>query len=161
MGWEYCGKDLGSASSGTFQYMWYRLRNIVQSLETYSILSPDREVRRQVNRELRDRPTLDAERWFETFFQSQGVTRSIAIFAYRHLGQYSGIQFEHVLPSDRLEEDLRWTQICWFDWEMTLCDDFLQCFGVDIADRICEFAPMTIADLVLFLNEQLVRFKSP
>ena len=60
-----------------------------------------------------------------------------------------------MLPGDRLEEDLCWTEVCWFDWETRLCEDFWHCFGTDISDRLEEFAPSTVSDLICFLNCQI------
>lgn len=132
--------------------MWHRLKNLVFSLKTYDALSPDLKVRRQVNRSLRQRPALNCEQWFQAFFQPQGITNTVASFAYTHLERYSGLEIGRVLPTDRLEQDLHWTQVCWFDWELHLYDDFWQQFGVDISDSLEESTLLTIKDLIAFLN---------
>ncbi|WP_228035701.1 hypothetical protein [Oculatella sp. LEGE 06141] len=123
------------------------------------MLRPDYASRQYVNRVLSDRPALNSEEWFKSYFQVNGITRSVATFTYHYLGKYSGLQFARVLPSDRLEEDLRWTQVCSFDWEIMLCKDFCRCFGVDIDERIYEFTFTTVEDFVVFLNCQLLQLR--
>jgi hypothetical protein len=138
-----------------FKTIWQRLKNAFLSLQTYDVLSPDFKQRRQVNRMLRDRPTLSLNQWFKSYHQSSGIAPSVAAFAYRYLEEYSGLRIARVLPGDRLEADLHWTEVCWFDWENRLCEDFWHCFGVDMSDRLEDFAPSTIAELVEFLNCQI------
>jgi hypothetical protein len=133
--------------------MWHRFKNLVISLKTYNALSPDLKVRRQVNQMLRQRPVMSCDQWFESFYQPQGILYSVASFAYKRLPNYSGLEFGRVLPTDRLNEDLHWTQVCWFDWELNLYDDFGQTFGVDISGCLDEFNLETVKDLLLFLNQ--------
>jgi hypothetical protein len=135
--------------------MWHRFKNLVISLKTYDALSPDLRIRRQVNQSLQRRPRMDCTQWFESFYQSQGVLYSVADFAYQHLANYSGLEFGRVLPTDRLHEDLHWTQVCWFDWETSLSDDFWQQFGVDISGCLDEPNFHTVKDLLLFLNQYI------
>ncbi|HEY9648616.1 MAG TPA: hypothetical protein V6C88_19705 [Chroococcidiopsis sp.] len=135
--------------------MWHRLKNIALSLKTYGILSPDWAVRRETSRALCDRPPLQAHQWFEVHCKPYGIDPSIAHFAYSHLARYSGLPVARVMPSDRLEADLHWTSVCWFDWEISLCDDFFQEFGVDITDRLYGWTPETVGDLLRFLNQAL------
>lgn len=137
--------------------MWHRFKNFVFSLKTYDTLSPDLKVRRQVNRALRQRPALEFEQWFQSFYQPRGITHAVATFAYRHLARYSGLEFNRVLPTDRLQEDLHWTQVCWFDWELHLYDDFWQQFGVDISEYLDEATMLTVIDLMAFLNHHEAR----
>jgi hypothetical protein len=139
--------------------MWHRLKNLFSSLKTYDALSPSVKVRRQVNRALRHRPALDVDAWFKSFYQLQGVAYPIVSFAYTHLEKYSGIQFSQVHPSDRLNEDLHWTQVCWFDWQLALCDDFYHCHGIDISDCLDELPLLTIEDLILFLDQKWAQAK--
>lgn len=102
---------------------------------------------------LRQRPVMSCDQWFESFYQPQGILYSVASFAYKRLPNYSGLEFGRVLPTDRLNEDLHWTQVCWFDWELNLYDDFGQTFGVDISGCLDEFNLETVKDLLLFLNQ--------
>ena len=134
--------------------MWQRLTNSIQSLKTYGDLSPDLRLRCRINRVLRDRPRYRLDRWYQTFWQPLGVSSEIAEFVYQQMETYSGLTFAHVLPSDRLTEDLSLPLVCWFDWESTLCDDFYDRFGVDISSSfdVCELA--TIQELVVFINQQ-------
>ncbi|HEY9639814.1 MAG TPA: hypothetical protein V6C57_04985 [Coleofasciculaceae cyanobacterium] len=132
--------------------MWHRLKNLFSSLRVYHDLRPDLRVRQQVNRILRDRPVLEQDEWFETFYKARGIAHPVATFAYTHLGQYSGLRLGSVLPTDRLEAELHWTEVCWFDWEQCLCEDFYGCFRVEI-DDCWDFSNLqTVEDLILFLN---------
>ncbi|MBI4785134.1 MAG: hypothetical protein HY785_28085 [Oscillatoriophycideae cyanobacterium NC_groundwater_1537_Pr4_S-0.65um_50_18] len=133
--------------------MWHRLKNYLSSLWTYNVLSPDLRVRRRVKRSLHHRPALTPDEWFTVHYKQQDIAPVIAAFAYEHLEQYSGLTIGKVLPSDRLEEDLHWTQICWFDWELSLCEDFYDCFEVDISDRLDVSCLSTLQDLMDFLNQ--------
>lgn len=135
--------------------MWYRLKNLFLGLKTYDTLSPNMKLRRWVNRDLRQRPGISLGEWFGTFYQAQGISYAVAAFAYTNLEQYSGLSMAHVRPTDRLEADLRWTQVCWFDWDLSLCDDFLQWFEVDISDCLNTSPLITVGDLVLMLQHQL------
>jgi hypothetical protein len=135
--------------------MWRRIKNVLLSFKTYDALSPDLTVQRQVNHRLSHRPALKLEAWFESCWRSRGITWAIATFAYSYLEQYSGLHFARILPDDRLEEDLHWTEVCWFDWQHNLCDDFWRCFQIDLSDRLDEFDPVTVAELLVFLDQQL------
>jgi hypothetical protein len=141
--------------------MWRKLKNLFLSFKTYDVLSPELQVRQQVNHRLSHRPALSLEEWFEAYWQPHGISLAIAQFVYLHLEQYSGLVCAKVLPIDRLEKDLHWTEVCWYDWELSLCDDFWQCFGVDLSDRLEEFHPTTIADLIWFLHLQLPTVDDP
>jgi hypothetical protein len=132
--------------------MWHRLKNLFSILKSYPDLRPDLRVRQQVKRTLRHRPVLEQDEWFEAFYKARGIAYPIAIFAYTHLEKYSGLKLGSVWPTDRLEEELRWTEVCWFDWEQALCKDFYRCFNVEIDDCLDPSKLQTIEDLLLFLN---------
>jgi len=132
--------------------MWNRFNNLFASLQTHGDLSPDLNLRWQVNRELRQRPTLTLDSWFASFYRPHGVSYAIASFAYERLADYSGLEFGRVLPEDRLDEDLYWAQICWFDWDLQLYNDFSQQFGVDISDCFDVATLSTVQDLIILLN---------
>jgi hypothetical protein len=136
--------------------MWRRLKNIFASFRSYADLSPDLQVRRRVSRFLRDRPCLPATEWGDTFCQIKEISPAIAEFVYVHLSNYSGLEFARVRPEDRLEEDLQLSLVCWFDWQLCLCEDFLECFGIDVSDRFNAQELETVADLVLFLEHQFL-----
>lgn len=137
--------------------MWRRLKNIFVSCSTYADLGPDLQTRRAVSRELGDRAPLSAEAWYEQFWHPLGVSQPVAEFVYTHMSAYSGLEFARVQPLDRLNEDLHLPLVCWFDWELSLWDDFCTCFDVDT----CEFLEMqgfsTVKELVVFLNRQCRR----
>lgn len=141
--------------------MWHRLQNFFLSFRTYPDLSPDLKLRRSLNRRLRDRPCLSFEQWFKHCWQSHDISQPVAAFVYTQFERYSGLTFARVLPSDRLEEDLRWSLVCWFDWQITLCDDFFRQFGVDISDRLDDHSYGTLEELVVFLEHQLLTISSP
>ncbi|MEP0872832.1 hypothetical protein NDA01_23735 [Trichocoleus desertorum AS-A10] len=136
--------------------MWQRVKNFFLSFRTYADLSPDVKTRRQVNRWLRDRPALTSDEWYEYFWQARQVSPAVATFAYIYLEQYSGLQTARILPSDRLEEDLHLTLVCWFDWHFTLCEDFEQHLGVGIEDYLEMQDLSTVEEFVMFLNQQLL-----
>ncbi|NJR37863.1 MAG: hypothetical protein HC781_02245 [Leptolyngbyaceae cyanobacterium CSU_1_4] len=112
-------------------------------------------MRRQVKQSLRHRPTLGLSEWFESFCRSRPIAYPVVNFLYTRLETYSGIEPGKLLPSDRLEEDLRWTDLCGFDWQIILCDDFMQQFNVDMTRCIEDFSPKTLEDLGLLLHQQL------
>jgi hypothetical protein len=134
--------------------MWHKFRNWIASLRTYNVMSPDLCMRRRVNRMLAQRPLLTEADWFEVCCKPLGISYSIAAFLYKHLPQYSGLDIGRVGLSDRLEADLHWTQVCWFDWQITLCQDFDQVFAVDISEVFDECQITTIEDLLIFLDQQ-------
>ena len=136
--------------------MWQKLNNLFASLSTYADLSPDLDQRRRVNQSLHDRPTLSPEEWFEQFWQPLGISPQVVSFVYTYLQAYSGLEFSRVQPSDHLNQDLHLYLVCWFDWEVALCEEFANCFGVDLFDRLETQNFETVKDLVLFLDHQLL-----
>lgn len=136
--------------------MWHKLKHLFLSVETYNDLSPDLRVRRRVNRSLSARPELTVDEWFEYHWRSQGISRELADFVYVYFTQYSGLQFSRVVPEDRLDADLCFTLVCWFNWNQSLCDDFWNCFNVNLCDRLDLRDIDTVTDLVTFLNHQLL-----
>lgn len=134
--------------------MWRRLKNLLLSVKTYSDLSPDFTARQQVKRALRDRSALTSEQWFQAHGRTIGVSPAIVTFVYKFSEQYTGLPFAKILPRDRLEADLRWTAVCWFDWQNRLCEDFEQAFGLEL-DELEAFAPTTIAEFLAFLDRQI------
>jgi hypothetical protein len=105
---------------------------------------------------LRDRPALGIDDWYESFWQPRQVSPSVARFVYFHLEKYSGLPAARILPSDRLEEDLCFTLVCWFDWHFTLCEDFEQYLGAEIDDSLGLQDLTTIEEFMMFLNRQLL-----
>jgi hypothetical protein len=136
--------------------MWRRIKNFFLSFSTYADLSPNVSLRRQVERSLHDRPALTAQVWFERFWQPLQVSQPVVDFVYRHLPSYTGLSFSRVYPSDRLVEDLHLDLICWFDWELSLSEDFCRCFGIDISEQFQPNTLRTVEDLVRFLERQLL-----
>ncbi|MCT7950305.1 hypothetical protein NG798_10940 [Ancylothrix sp. C2] len=136
--------------------MWHNLNNVFSAVSTYSDLSPDIETRRCVNHRLRLRPALSLDQWFDYFWQPHGIAKPTVFFVYTYLEKYSGLQMSCVMPGDRLEQDLKLTLVCWFDWQLNLCDDFLSYFGIDISDRLDTYSLSTVEDLVKFLDSELL-----
>ncbi len=134
--------------------MWQKLKNLLISCQTYNDLSPDLGLRRKVNQALLKRPALSSDDWFEAFFQSRGIEKAIVEFVYIALAKYSGLDLQRVRPSDRLDEDLQLSLICWFDWSLQFCEDFYKNFGIDVRLDLDLSALTTIEELILFLHHQ-------
>jgi hypothetical protein len=141
--------------------MWWRFKNFFSSLRTYSDLSPDLALRKQINRTLQKRQALAPDEWFATYGATLGISKDLTVFTYTQLTQYSGIEFSRVVPSDRLIEDLHLPLVCWFDWQLAFCEEFWQCFQVDISDYFDIDDFVTVADLLVFLNTQLASATTP
>jgi hypothetical protein len=139
--------------------MWHPLRNFVNSLTTYMALSPDMVARQRVNQWLRSRPLLTSNEWFIRYWTPPAVPRALPQplidFAYSHLAAYSGLDIGRIQPTDHLIDDLAFPAVCWFDWGLTLCEDFYQTFGLDISEDFDETQFVTCADLVHYLCQQL------
>lgn len=135
--------------------MWRKLKNLFLSCQTYADLSPDFPARLVINRKLRSRRFLSLTQWHESFWQPQGVSLAVSAFVYEQLSKYSGLCLARLRPSDRLEEDLSLSLVCWFDWHLQLCEDFWQRFDIDVTGDLNLQALSTLEDLVLFLNQQL------
>lgn len=146
--------------------MWQKLNNLIASLRSYPSLSPDIALRRQINRQLkhRHRPALSAEAWYYTYWQHyptpQPFSKDLVLFVYSRLQDYSGIELGRVHPRDRLQEDLKFPLVCWFDWALAFCDDFCLTFGTDISDDFNEETFTTLADLMLFLQQNVLAMDS-
>jgi hypothetical protein len=141
--------------------MWRQFNNYVNSVQTYNDLSPDVQVRHQVNQWLRShRNPLTLHAWCHEFSRATGSRQPLLVFIYQAFSTYSGIDFSCVRPGDRLIEDLQLPLVCWFDWAHTFCDDFIRQFGVDLSGRFDEAHFHTVADLVIFLNEQITGCES-
>ncbi|MEM7772575.1 MAG: hypothetical protein AAF327_18945 [Cyanobacteria bacterium P01_A01_bin.37] len=140
--------------------MWRRVNNLVNSLITYQTLSPDSRFRRHVSQWLQQRPHLTCDQWFETFWQSENISRLTTEFVYHAFESYSGLQFAYVIPDDRLEDDLFWTHVCWFDWEINFFADVEAQFHVDISDCFLYEKICTIADLVRFLDQKILNHQN-
>lgn len=131
-----------------------RFSELVNQLQSYRALSPDLGMRAHVNQQLRQRSCLAFEDWFARLRSTHPISIQVAAFAYEYLPRYSGLAVSCILPSDRLEEDLRWSLVCWFDWELCLCEDFYRQTKVDISEGLFSFTPYTIGDLISFLHSQ-------
>jgi hypothetical protein len=68
----------------------------------------------------------------------------------------TGLEFGRVRPSDRLHEDLQLSLICWYDWEVSFCDAFSKAFEAMLEPDFNPDEFDTVADLVLFLNSQIL-----
>lgn len=132
--------------------MLRQIKHIFWTVRTYSDLSPDLYIRKQVNQTLCDRANLSLDEWFNCFWRSREISFSVVSFVYIQLEKYSGLQSGKLLPGDRLEQDLQLTLVCWFDWNLYLCDDFFDEFGIDIGDRFDLQTMGTVEDLVFCLH---------
>lgn len=136
--------------------MWQRFKNTFCSFGSYADLSPDIQTRRRVHRWLRTRPTLSLDEWYCTFWQPQGIARSLVTFIYHQLREQSELDLTRTRPNDRLVDDLQLPLICWFDWEISLCDEFANQFEVEFLDDFDMTHLHTLQDLVYFLHQHLV-----
>ncbi len=143
-------RSLNGSSKGS-------LSNWFSSVSTYAEMSPDLTIRKQVNQQMqrRTRRVLGAVEWGKLFCRSDRAYPLLS-FVYQYFGLYSGLEFGRVRPGDRLNDDLHFPLVCWFDWTTTFCEDFFQRFGVDLSDRFDEATFDTIDDLINFLIEQAV-----
>ncbi len=133
------------------------LSNWFSSVSTYAEMSPDLTIRKQVNQQMQGRTqrVLGAVAWGKLFCRSDRAYPLLS-FIYQRFGLYSGLEFGRVRPGDRLNDDLHFPLVCWFDWTTTFCEDFFQRFGVDLSDRFDEATFDTIDELIDFLIEQAV-----
>jgi hypothetical protein len=136
--------------------MWRSLKNFLNSIRTYPDLSPDLRMRRHVNAMLRDRPRLNQEAWYQTCCQPLHITQQISHFVYQHLPQYSGLDCGRIYPSDRLQEDLHLSLVCWFDWQQSLRQDFFTHFEIDLGEETDLDTLSTVADFMIFLDRHLM-----
>ncbi|WP_210437191.1 hypothetical protein [Oxynema aestuarii] len=134
--------------------MLRQLKNLFFSVQTYNDLSPDIEMRRVVNHGLYCRRSLTLQQWFESFWQPRAIAAPVVAFVYDRLKAYSGVEMARVWPGDRLDADLKFSLICWFDWQLNLCEDFQQQFGGDAIDPLAIYNLDTVEELVVFLNSQ-------
>jgi len=139
--------------------IWRPLNNLVKSLKTHHILSPDPKARQEVNQWLSERPCLSCQEWYLIHWTPPAVAKPcpqpLIEFLYDRLPYYSGLQVGCIHPKDHLVSDLRFPAVCWFDWGLCLCEEFYATFETDISDVFDESQLDTCADLVLFLQQQL------
>lgn len=149
----------------------FSVNNLLSSLEAYADMSPDLEVREQVGRwmQMRDRQSLSLIEWREVFANesatigkavedsaTEGVAESVLAFVYEFFCGYTGLAFSQVRPNDRLNRDLHFPLVCWFDWTLDFCDDFLARFDLDLSDCFDEAEFDTIGEMVEFLVAQVI-----
>ncbi len=137
--------------------MWQSAINYFRNLRTYRDLSPDAGIRRSINVQLSNRPSLTLGEWSELFpsLRNEPVSHELLAFVYDQLPIYSGLEISKIRPSDRLIEDLQLPLVCWFDWPHQLCCDFYETFQIDISEEFDESLLETMGDLVWFLNKHL------
>ncbi len=133
---------------------WQSVRRLWLVFRSYPFLSPDLRLRRQINHYLTTRPAMTLDEWHDRFWQSRQVSKDTAMFVYTRLKAYSGLAIDRVVPSDRLEGDLKLTLVCWFDWQTHLCEDFCSWFGIDISACLGYQPFSTVEELMLFLQSQ-------
>lgn len=148
------------------------LNNWLSSVSTYADMSPDLALRAQINLRMRadGRSALGISDWCHLFVGQNAVadastfsrsafgvsdTRRVLCFVYQRFSQYSGIDFSRVRPEDRLNHDLHFSLVCWFDWRITFCEDFFEQFDLDLSDCFDEDEFNTIGQLVMFLSQQV------
>lgn len=121
-------------------------------------MRPDFRLRSRINRSfLGARSPMSAEDWFEHFWRQRGMVLPVVRFVYAHLADYSGLWWDRILPSDRLNEDLHLPLVCWFDWEMSLLDDLSNELGIAIEDPELLAQAVTVEDFLTLLNQQFLQ----
>ncbi|MBE9062839.1 hypothetical protein [cf. Phormidesmis sp. LEGE 11477] len=135
-------------------------------------MSPDLAIRAQINLRMKanSRPALGISDWCQLFLAPNAArqtsafrcsasgtsdTRRVLCFVYQRFSQYSGLDFSRVRPEDRLDHDLHFALVCWFDWTITFCEEFFEQFDLDLSDRFDEDEFNTIGELVMFLIDQV------
>lgn len=151
--------------------MTLSMNNLLSSIEAYADMSPDLDVRDEVNLWLkkRDRQPLSITQWCEAFSSefasiaqattepaTESAAKSVLAFVYESFSEYTGLAFSQVRPNDSLIRDLNFPLVCWFDWTMNFCDDFLTHFDLDLSDCFDEANFSTIGEMVEFLVAQVV-----
>ena len=134
--------------------MWRKLNNWWQSIRAYPEMSPDLKLRRKINKTLRQRSAYGLHDWHKVFWEPIGIPREIATFVYLKLEAYSGLDSARLRPGDRLIDDLKLPLVCWYDWELNLCEEFYEQFGVDLMFSFDLNSLTTLKDLLLFLNQK-------
>jgi hypothetical protein len=148
----------------------HEVKNGWMALKAYPDMSPDLNLRRQVNRKLLTRPAYSVHEWYQRFWKPVGVRSDVVEFVYHILTECSGLVVGRLLPSDRMVNDLQLPLICWFDWEINCMELFWQRFepsgsrlelmdemGLDTDPTTFE----TLQDWMLFLNQAAMRSPSP
>jgi hypothetical protein len=133
-----------------------RCRNWFAAWRSYADLAPDLHQRRQIRQRLQTRAAMNTQEWFQIFWQPLAVHRSVADFVYLHLSQYSGLEFARIYPSDRLNEDLSFTLVCWFNWEEHLLADISAQFAIDLTQHFEASDHRTVEEFVVALNLALM-----
>ena len=154
----------------------YSMNNLLSSIEAYADMSPDLDAREEVNLWLkkRDRQSLSITTWCELFSSefasiaqataesaTESAAKSVLAFVYEFFGEYTGLAFSQVRPNDSLNRDLNFPLVCWFDWTINFCDDFLTHFDLDLSDCFDEADFLTIGEMVEFLVAQVVEATVP
>ena len=115
---------------------------------------PKPGARDRVNCWLGTRTPLSSHDWFVRFWKPLGVDRDVSNFVYENLQHYSGVEFARVVPQDRLQEDLRFSDVCRNDWEFDLAEDFGRQFGTSVLEVLSDDLEVleTVQQLVLFCD---------
>ncbi len=135
------------------------------ALKTYSDMSPDLNLRRQINQKLLSRPEYSSHEWHQRFWAPIGVRSEVVEFVYHVLEECSGLTIGRLLPSDRMVADLQLSLVCWFDWEIICMELFWQRFDPSgslfegLGDLTLDAAPTTfetLRDWMGFLNQAAI-----
>ncbi len=100
---------------------------------------------------------MSSHDWFVRFWKPLGVDRDVSSFVYEKLRDYSGVEFSRVVPQDRFQEDLRFSDVCWNDWEFDFAEDFRRQFGTDVLEELSREGLETVEQLLLLCDEIVKR----
>jgi len=73
---------------------------------------------------------MDRDAWHTSY--ADAVPAAVVDFVLDSFEGYSGIDFAHVRPSDRMEADLGFSSACFGDWDLDLFEEFQLRFGRDL-----------------------------
>jgi hypothetical protein len=147
--------DFGFVSFNSFRCMLNFIQSFWASASSYADMRPDFGLRNTINRTLdSQRASLTGEEWFERFWRPRGISKQIVDFVYERLGEYSGLRWGLTVPSDRLLEDLQLPLVCWFDWELSFCDDLAQQLGIQLEDPSLLGEVETVEEFLTLLHRK-------
>ncbi|MEL6937899.1 MAG: hypothetical protein AAFO84_01765 [Cyanobacteria bacterium J06598_1] len=135
--------------------MMNQLNNWFSNVSAYAEMSPDLTMRLQINQWLHaHRRDLSAAAWCRRFADHSDNAELLS-FVYQQFSEYSGLSVGCVRPEDTLHGDLHFALVCWHDWVITFCEDFMEQFELDLSDCFDEDDFETVGEMMTFLSAQL------
>ncbi len=85
--------------------------------------------RAEVTEALARRPRLDEESWYRLYWEPEGVPEAVSNYVFHYFGEISGIDSGRAVPTDLMESDLRFNEVCG-DWDYDHIEAFARQFKV-------------------------------